>query len=727
MAFSMSWVEGGYGSGSQGALTPTAENTIINSYAQVTSISGKTFTVGNVSNAAAFAVGTEVLLHVSAYTGSATYLKQLGYWKAAKITAINGDVVTTNISLDYVNTGDSNVIVQAVSIPQYSTVTLNAGASITCPQFNLTNGYGGIVVFKCSNELKFAGGHINLAQKGLPAYSMRPDLKHEVDGTGRDWNDKYSGYENYMTYKHFTLNYPDGAAMIIAKKMTCDSTSRIGNPSREGKQRERGEESSFRRHIGGSSILIAAETIDDWSPKIIAKYSSSDTSRIHGGLCRCYIASETILPNDEGLYSYDRISTPDRMSRVFNVKSFGDGSDGARANYTSQINNYAQVTAMDKSRKVFTVANKTTDGIAKFKVGGLVMIHATHKKMYRLSGRFILAKILSVELNKITVDTAFLADEGSMNLTNYDVQLIAVPQFTTFTLAKENSATPKFENGRGGIFAIAVNDTCTLSSGCKINVEGKGGGDAYGTTGLDYISNAAMAEKLPLGQGNGSVFILAQNLVVDPVARIGATWSGRGNTDATSFGGESSETDAAARGWNNYSGETIYSQINGGGARGGIHTTTNVSALRGTGSPTLFANGGGWGSNANSRGLTRGAYQGAHILIIANKITNLDISSLSTGGQWGAAYAVPSGKYSIAKTNHGACGYGGAGSWLCLKSDPNNRYKSIKGGDGGYHGGGSGAYAESTGDAISGGGAGGFCFVYCNESVTQKTNYLSIS
>ena len=700
MAFNLSWVQGGYGSGSQGALTPPTTDTVINSYAQVTSMSGKTFTVGNTSNSAAFTAGSEILLHVSAYTGTASYLKQLGYWKVVKIVSVADDVITTNKDLSDMITGDSNVLVQAVTIPQYTTVTINAETSISCPQFDSTVGYGGIVAFKCSKELKLNGGHIDLAGKGLPTAAIRPNLNQESASAP---SATYSAYQNYMTYRHFTLNYPDGAAFIIAKKLTCHEDSRIGNPNLMGIARDTGHYSAYSRIVGGSTILSVAEEIENWTPKVMSKFSSR-TGLSSGGLCRCYIASETILPNDEGLYAFDRISTPSRMSKVFNVKSFGDGSDNARSNYTSQVNNYAQVVAIDKTRKVFTIANKTTDGLAKFKAGALVMIHASQKKYVRLAGTCMLAKILSINLNTVTVDTAFAPDVGSMTVANYDIQLIAVPQFTTFTLSKINSATPKFANGRGGIFAIAVNDTCNLSGG-QILVEGKGAPESYGATGLDYIGNAAMAEKLPLGQGNGSVFILAQNLIMDASTRIGASWSGLG------FGGLSGNS-SAVRGWGHPDSTGLYG--GGSGQAKGAHKD-------------VF---GGWAGNAgNGDFFSAVAKQGAHILIIADKITGLSMASLSTGGQGGTGYNTPTSSGIVVRSyevgGNGGCGYGGGGASASYNTGSSD-LKVASGGAGGYHGGAGGGYSSKLGYATSGGGAGGFCFIYCNTSASQTTTQVII-
>ncbi len=82
---------------------------------------------------------------------------------------------------------------------------------------------------------------------------------------------------------------------------------------------------------------------------MIAKYRNSSLTAGQG-FCRCYIASETKLRNDEGLYAYDCISTPSRIKRM-NIKNFGNGSFGDVAGTNIQLNNYATITAVVRLRQ----------------------------------------------------------------------------------------------------------------------------------------------------------------------------------------------------------------------------------------------------------------------------------------------------------------------------------------------------------------------------------------
>ena len=149
------------------------------------------------------------------------------------------------------------------------------------------------------------------------------------------------------------------------------------------------------------------------------------------------------------------------------------------------------------------------------------------------AGNIALAKVLARNDSSITIDFAFPID-----LVNYQMQVISIPQFVHFTLNENYTATPKFDGKVGGVFAIAVDNLCDLREG-KVNVEGKGGAESYGANGLDYIGNAQDALKLPLGSGHGSVFILARTLTLSANTRIGAMYSGEGT--GARYGGGSSE------------------------------------------------------------------------------------------------------------------------------------------------------------------------------------------
>ena len=728
MAFDING-NGGYGTGSDGNLTATAAQ-IINTYASVSAISGANVTLGNTSGA--FTAGKEILIHVSGYKGTADTCAARGAWAVATISSINSSngnlVLDRDVSSILGGLNISQLYVQVVSLPNYKTVTLNSGKSITCPQFTATNGYGGLVAFKCSVELKFNGGHIDLTGKGLEATTLFD--KGLVDKEPHDTILRESaGWENHRAQNHLTINYPDGACFLIAKLMTCHDDSRIGNTTSNlnGLARSTWKTGSptgnyYHSHWGGASILIAAETVADFNAAMIAKYAIYSSTTPTRGYGRCYIATKTVLPNDEGLYAYDCIADPERLTSSFNIKNFGDGSFGDKTNYKTQLNNYAAVIGLDTTRKVITINKKTTEGLAKFETGAMVMIHLTQKDNLPYAGRFILAKILGVGTNTITIDTAV---PSYFWYTKYYMQLVTIPQFTTFTLSAENTGTPKFAEGRGGICAVAVSGTCNLNGG-KLNVEGKGGAPAYGEKGLNYISNAQMSEKLPIGEGNGSVFILANNLTMNSSTRLGATWTGnyRGgiiknpaspstlnyayNYPNQRF--EGGDLDYVDKGYNSSKPKETESENVTLSTGATVKTFYGAAGGGKRAGGEGFTHAGGFGSNASD-----GAYQGAHVLIVANKITGLNVAALSTGGQVGTTFHgdTTNPSATAGSNGNGGCGYGGAGG--AFNNNTTNLNRAFMGGGGGYLGGGQGI--SYSNDYVSGGGSGAFAFVYANQLV----------
>ena len=453
MSFRMKSFVGGYGE-SESTFTPDAADTVINSYARVTNIDGKVLTISGATNANAFQENVRVLVHISGYNGTYDYCSHIGDWIITKITSV--DRANSNVTLETAATdlkGDGHII-QIVTIPEYGTLTLNAGKSITCPQFNLTNG-GGIVALICSEELKFNGGHINLVGKGLPDTSIRTPLKQEAYYLGAQ---SWSSYENYQTRNRCPINCPDGVAMIFAQKVTCHSDSRIGNPNTPGVKRVRGVlYNNHSRIFGGSSIMLVADEVANFNQKIIAKYSSqTDLLPANGktpGLCRAYIATETVLPCDEGLYALDRIANKYRLSSELNITTYGDGSLGAKSNVTNLWNSYGMVNAVTYEKKINKVTMLTlnalpsthTSSYGKFKKGALVMIQTVQKKYFKKAGWFWITTIEDWDgLSRKLTLTDPAPYDTHFNLDYYFVQVIAIPQFTDFTLAKEYTNTPAF-------------------------------------------------------------------------------------------------------------------------------------------------------------------------------------------------------------------------------------------------------------------------------------------
>ena len=782
---------GGYGLGNKNLKVTSA--LYVNRYAKVTAINGDKITLGNVSGTTSvanvcknsFKAGEEILLHVAAYNpsvGSKTNCSRRGVWKTALIKSVSGDTLTLSKTVSGLVSGFTldELYVQAITLPHLNTVTLASGGKITCPQFNSSLGYGGVVAFKCKSELVLNGGHIDLAGRGLDDYTLwNKGLVPNEPAAGNDaWRDDVTptelfytmaGLENYRTLNHLTLNYPDGAAFIVTKSLVCDSDhkSRIGYVSGAGENRLRVHAS--RGILGGSSILLAAETINGWTDNngvgigapFISKYPSSNTGN-NRGMGRCYIATETVIPTDEGLYALDKISTPTRAAEMFNLAyGFGNGGSKEYSNANLQINSYAQVTAISDDCRTFTLGNMDEGGRVIFKKNALVFLHATKKTFTRAAGRCMFAQVQAYDgQNKLlTIKEAqgFKDFDGKkFNLTRYDVQAIIVPKFTNFNLSgKTYNKVPRFTNGYGGIAVIVANGTCDLRN-AKINVEGKGA-TSYGETGLRFFGNAQMADRLPLGQGHGSVFILAKKLIMDENTRIGATYSGRGQ------GGLNKRTDWAAnrlvhfasnanattrtiqtngdlvyypgQKWSNGHSmvsfdETPYSKTDRGLALALQQTQGRTGGGDGGGVSPEDKLKGGYGSNSED-----GGWQGAHVLIIADEIEGFCIDAIATGGK---GYTSTYSGLQQNSAGNGGASCGGAGATILLNNfeyrNKNLSEIAFRGGNGGFIGGGSGAgvYSENPYHPseipyityAGGGGSGGFCFVYCNKAVDQDTSNI---
>ena len=684
----------------------------LNSYAHVTAINGNQITINQndilYGAYEEFEAGVDILFHVSA-SAATTYKTYLGCYCVATITAVENGVLTLDKDVTQVIPADEfgRYQVQVVTIARFGNLTLNSGVSIVPPAYSTTHFYGGIVAIKCFGNLTFAGGHINLVDRGLPvsATSMRPKTSQEEQGTLD--TDTYSGWENSQTHERFLLNCGDGAAFILVRgTMNISNTaSRIGNPSTNGAQFCRGASDSVGdkpdnvTNIGGSTILIAAKKIDNFSPAIIAKYRAANVATGQG-ICRCYIASESKLRNDEGLYAYDCISDPTRLLRELNIKNFGNGSLGVCSTDAKQ-NNYAKVVAISADRKRVTYADKTTDGVAQITKGALVMIHATHRETPPDEGNEIAANTGSFRLANVLDDngSVLTLDSPTINLdpVTYAIQVVSIPQYTKWTAGQTNGM--EFDGDKGGIFAIAVNEDVgeylywRPPRNTFLQTQTKA--EPYGRGGLRYIGNAQMNNRLPIGQGFMSAFILVKNLSLRRDDSTGyphaINFFGPDNMPGSRFGGKSATS--IEGGYKGNAADETYADDCASGAGGAV----------GAAFPNVEKNEGGYGSRgAGSKGngpptTLHYSSQGAHIFIVADTIENFSVDAIHTGG---------AGGHSLRKS--GGAGYGGAGG-------------TDNGSSGAYNAGGTVHRGIATMSNFTGGSS-GWCFIYCNKAVNQHTH-----
>lgn len=664
----------GYGDGSLGDYT-IADGLFnaCNSYAQITEIKKNIIKI-DLENAVIgelekFTAGREILIHVS---GSKGATEQLGKYVVAKIELTDLNVLTLNreISFDV-----EEYYIQAVTLTNFDCLTLEEGAILSPQPYNPYKHVGGILALRCRNELVLNGGHIDLRDCGIPlnfAKELRPLTEQETAANGESDVSRQAGQENYLTATRFLLNAGDGATLIIAKKIKSSASSRIGNIETHGSQYCRGAKNSVGvlpsniTNLGGSTILIAADRLAGFSPAMIAKYRSGAAGK---GLCRCYIASETKLRADEGLYAYDCLSDKLRLQRLTGIHDFGDGSFGDVENPKLGLNNYAQVTNIRSDGLNFSYINKTYNGIAGLSVGSLIMVQVIQKSAVEEAGRFVITKVLEDTGSEMTVDVPIPV----VSLSEYLVQAISIPRFRKYKQSEKYSKVRSFDGAKGGVLAVAVSEELDLRGG-ELNVENKGGAAGYGRAGLAHIGNAQMYDLLPLGEGHGSVFVLAKKILIDENSRIGASYSGLKERLGGDGGGG-----AIGGGYKGYF--DMFGEGSGGGYIGGGSSSEGEvggqggsGASGGTSENLLEVDSGkvrgGYGSNGESAGLNEGGRQGAHIFIVAGEIAGWNEAVISTGGSGG-----------IGKVNGqpGAASYGGGGATLG-----------------------------------SSGGSGGFAFIYCN-------------
>ena len=536
--------------------------------------------------------------------------------------------------------------------------------------------HGGILAMRVRNTLTFsevmsyydndaynsgtpnakAGGLIDLSHSGIADYlaDYRPLTPQERNGTSD--TDPQSGAENSITKDRFLLNVGDGALFLIAKNIVTVPTTRFGHYDNKYYYAPKYCQGSQwgRAGHGGSTMLIVCNNWTGFDPKIISKYFSDATVgtyytltvppvRNPKGLGRCYIACGNLTPKllaDEGLYALDAIRTPTRLNLHCNINNFGYGTGG-----DSYVRNYySGIRSISSDGKTFTLNSSIGT------VGGLVMIHQLQKNSGEDvdSGKFTLARITEKDNNVITVDTAFPID-----LDKYYGQMITLCEHGNLTIDGEISAGASWNAGVGGILAIVCYGTLDIR-GAKLLVEGQG---THNNVVNKLVGNNFMRSRLYIGQGHGTVFLLARKIIMNSSTRIGGIYPG------THFGGPYSTT------------EGHYDANSGGGYRG-KDGSQGQGGWGGGAGPN-----GGWFSNAPNAAEGTGL-QGAHILIISDTIEDFRLNAISTGGR--------------GFSHHGGAGYGGGGI----------NY----GGGGGYRGGGEG-----------GGGAGAafiYCNKVVNQSTT---------
>ncbi len=202
------------GDGSDGALTVSTVNTVINHYAYLTSntTSGN---ILNISNGTNFQNGDEILIIQMHNTDSATpgryEFKRISsgggtntlildsnvtnsyYSSRASVTDTVADIPGSGLSTNNVYQDSNSVITQIVRVPQYTSVMVNSGASIIPDYWNGIQ--GGIVVFRSRGKVEVS----NLGAIHADGYGYRGGTHGGSDGyRGEGWRggNPMGGYNN---------------------------------------------------------------------------------------------------------------------------------------------------------------------------------------------------------------------------------------------------------------------------------------------------------------------------------------------------------------------------------------------------------------------------------------------------------------------------------------------------------------------------------------------------
>ncbi|MDY6766334.1 MAG: LamG-like jellyroll fold domain-containing protein, partial [Candidatus Nanohaloarchaea archaeon] len=156
------------GDGSDGALTVTAQDTIVNNYTRLSGDEPRGTRTLAVADASSFSAGDKVLIHqTQSNTGSA------GQYEYRTVAATSTGQITLERGIrnryssgTFLNSppGDGEAA-QVVRVPQYTDVTIDGG-SITAQEWGGSS--GGIVAFRASGDVHFTnGGLINVTATGF--------------------------------------------------------------------------------------------------------------------------------------------------------------------------------------------------------------------------------------------------------------------------------------------------------------------------------------------------------------------------------------------------------------------------------------------------------------------------------------------------------------------------------------------------------------------------------
>jgi hypothetical protein len=184
--------------GRDGARTISAANTVVNAYAALNtsaSAGDTTITVANINAldtgfSAALSQGDLLLIiqmagatinatDTPAY-GTVTALGSAGRYEFAGVEAVSGTQITLACGLKNSYSGAAGNA-QVIRVPQYTTLTIASGASITAPAWNGTT--GGVVAVHAETTLRL-DGQIDVSAKGFRGGATSAGKTSAAAGTG---------------------------------------------------------------------------------------------------------------------------------------------------------------------------------------------------------------------------------------------------------------------------------------------------------------------------------------------------------------------------------------------------------------------------------------------------------------------------------------------------------------------------------------------------------------
>jgi flagellin-like protein len=198
------------GDGTDGPLLVTSGATVINNYCYLTGNENLGENTISVNDVTGFSVDDEIFIIQVQNSSNGI----AGKYEYKQISQINGNDITLASSLD--NNYYSGIFdqvgataTQIVRVPQYTSVTINSGSSITSPAWD---GYsGGIVIFRAETVTINSGAVIDVSEKGFRGGAYGPS--YNKDGfQGESYLGKGIGGASYGLGK---LNNAGGGGAFI--------------------------------------------------------------------------------------------------------------------------------------------------------------------------------------------------------------------------------------------------------------------------------------------------------------------------------------------------------------------------------------------------------------------------------------------------------------------------------------------------------------------------------